>query len=146
MLTYFTEFTTDDYISDFAATKKWLKEQNMTQLLKSNEEISFSNLIVSIEWCLIDDRHCKVWVTTTTMLNKSELNQLRDWVEGQCEHSDLSEEFWEQFKCGLSNFASGYKFDVLRDKAYFEYMEINNAIHAEIRRKQRTILDSVLKS
>lgn len=97
MFTYRTYFNLTNRVNDLWEAQDFLKEDDMTDYLKKDNNIAetIKNKISKIEWILKDKRSGHIDLTTTEEMSDIELNVISKWVSGQ--NSDgLGESFEQQ--------------------------------------------------
>lgn len=113
-LLYTTHFQLLAPVDDFGAAYEYLKEDDMTEYLHSDSDISQSakDKVDKIEWVLKDEQSGRIEVKTNDYLSDSESQEISDWVSGQCSDG-LGEGFGQQsFACyrvgGYEGFGGEY--------------------------------------
>lgn len=105
LVKYVTPFTLTNPVFDLDAAQGYLTADNMTEYLIEDLDdsctcfqVPMSHLkdkIISIVWNLKDDCSGQIELLTTEEIPQSELDQISDWVQGQCSDG-LGEGFEQQ--------------------------------------------------
>lgn len=94
---YRTQFKLTAAVNDFDAAYKYLTEDNMLLYLKGDRRCpddTYSK-ITKIEWVLKDESSGYIQLDTAVELTQIELDNISDWVRGQCSDG-LGEGFSQQ--------------------------------------------------
>ena len=107
---YETPFSLVAPVNDLEAAQAYLEEDNMVEYL-DKERCSAADDIKAITWILEDEESGVIRVNAIRELTEEELDQLSDWISGQCSDG-LGEGFEQQ------DFAESYFNPVTGDGPY----------------------------
>lgn len=97
MYIYRTYFNLTADVKDFDAARDFLKDDDMKQYMKGDKRVpdNVYETIESIDWILKDVDSGIIELKTTRELTQKELENISDWVCGQCSDG-LGESFEQQ--------------------------------------------------